>query len=133
MHLTLAGGRILGLGDLGANGLGISFGKCALYCAAGGLLPSQVLPVVLDVGCSNSALRSTPAYSGIPQDRLRGQEYEDLVAEFFAAAQVRSCLALGFNCCTHVPRCCGVDALWPTTCALLDICGVCKGVTMPLT
>ncbi len=81
------GERILGLGDLGANGMGIPIGKLSLYVACAGIYPSQCLPVMLDMGSNNTPLRTHPLYLGYPHARLTGQEYFDLVEEFIVAVQ----------------------------------------------
>ncbi|KAI7897700.1 uncharacterized protein BX663DRAFT_527257 [Cokeromyces recurvatus] len=79
------GSRVLGLGDLGANGMQIPIGKLSLYVAAGGIRPRAVLPVVLDVGTNNQTLLNDPLYLGMGHPRLEGDEYYSFVDEWITA------------------------------------------------
>lgn len=99
-------GRILGLGDLGANGMGIPIGKLQLYTAAAGVPPQVLLPMYLDAGTNNETYLSDPLYVGLRQHRPPTAELYAFVDEFVEAVQ-----EVFPNCCLHFEDWTGVDAI----------------------
>ena len=100
------GGRILGLGDLGANGMGIPIGKLQLYTAAAAVPPQYLLPIYLDAGTNNEQLLHDPLYLGLKQPRPSQKELYSFVDEFVEAVQKIFPL-----CCIHFEDWTGVDAV----------------------
>jgi malate dehydrogenase (oxaloacetate-decarboxylating) len=81
------GERILGIGDQGAGGLGISIGKLSLYSVIGGIRPERTLPIVLDVGTNNQERLNDPEYLGWRHERVTGQAYYDFIDQFVQAVK----------------------------------------------
>ena len=79
------GSRILGLGDLGTNGLGIPIGKLVLYTACAGIRPERTLPVIIDLGTNNKQLLADPVYKGSRRERVSNQEELDFLDELMLA------------------------------------------------
>ncbi|CDP08867.1 unnamed protein product [Coffea canephora] len=89
MIVLTDGSRILGLGDLGVQGIGIPIGKLDMYVAAAGINPQRILPVMLDVGTNNQKLLKDRLYLGLREPRLEGEEYLSIVDEFMEAVHAR--------------------------------------------
>ena len=83
------GERILGLGDQGANGMGIPIGKLSLYTACGGIDPAKTLPILLDTGTDNKDRRENPTYVGWRHERVRGDDYDAFLDAFVDAVKDR--------------------------------------------
>lgn len=100
------GGRILGLGDIGANGMGIPVGKLQLYTACAAVPPECLLPVLFDIGTTNDKLRADPFYMGVRETPISTEELDELTEEFIQAVQ-----QVFPNCCVHFEDWKGTDAL----------------------
>jgi malate dehydrogenase (oxaloacetate-decarboxylating)(NADP+) len=101
-----SGGRILGLGDLGANGMGIPIGKLQLYTVCAAVPPQHLLPVLFDFGTNNSDLLDDPRYLGLRQRRIEVGEADEFLDEFIEAAQ-----EVFPGCCIHFEDWAGTDAI----------------------
>jgi malate dehydrogenase (oxaloacetate-decarboxylating)(NADP+) len=100
------GGRILGLGDIGTNGMGIPIGKLQLYTACAAVPPERLLPILFDIGTTNAALRADPLYLGLRQAPPSEQQLDELVEEFVQAVQ-----QVFPGCCLHFEDWKGTDAI----------------------
>jgi malate dehydrogenase (oxaloacetate-decarboxylating)(NADP+) len=100
------GGRILGLGDIGANGMGIPIGKLQLYTACAAVPPECLLPVLFDIGTTNDALRADPLYLGLREKPPSDAELDELTEEFVQAVQ-----EVFPGCCIHFEDWKGTDAI----------------------
>jgi malate dehydrogenase (oxaloacetate-decarboxylating)(NADP+) len=101
-----SGGRILGLGDLGANGMGIPIGKLQLYTACAAVPPQHLLPIHMDVGTTNTGLIHDPLYLGLRMPRVSAEELDEMVDEFVVAVQ-----EVFPGCCIHFEDWKGEDAV----------------------
>jgi malate dehydrogenase (oxaloacetate-decarboxylating)(NADP+) len=101
-----SGGRILGLGDLGANGMGIPIGKLQLYTACAAVPPQYLLPIHMDVGTTNTALVNDPLYLGLRMPRISTEALNETVDEFVDAVQ-----EVFADCCIHFEDWKGEDAM----------------------
>ena len=99
-------GRILGLGDIGAYGMGIPIGKLQLYTACAAVPPSCLLPMLFDIGTTDDALRADPLYLGLREKPLSDQELDELTDEFVEAVQ-----KVFPGCCIHFEDWKGTDAI----------------------
>jgi malate dehydrogenase (oxaloacetate-decarboxylating)(NADP+) len=100
------GGRILGLGDIGANGMGIPIGKLQLYTACAAVPPECLLPVLFDIGTTNAALRADPLYLGLREPPPSDEELDELADEFVQAVG-----EVFPGCCIHFEDWKGTDAI----------------------
>ena len=101
-----SGGRILGLGDLGANGMGIPIGKLQLYTACAACPPDVLLPIHMDIGTTNQSLINDPLYLGLRQPRITDDEVDEVMDEFVDAVQ-----EVFPGCCIHFEDWKGTDAM----------------------
>ena len=83
------GSRILGLGDLGINGMGIPIGKLALYTGCAGIRPETTLPLTIDLGTSTKSIRDDPLYLGSRRDKVTSQEEQEFLDELMKALKAR--------------------------------------------
>ncbi len=100
------GGRILGLGDIGVNGMGIPVGKLQLYTACAAVPPHALLPILLDIGTVNEDLKNDPLYLGTRKDPISEQELDELTEEFIQAVE-----EVFPGCCVHFEDWKGTDAI----------------------